>query len=68
MNYEINTALELRTAHPDFWQQLQMENLEQNPMLQGFWNFHLKQAWRKGLAPSIAAAGFVKAASRPIIH
>jgi hypothetical protein len=64
----MRTARALRSAHPDFWQHNNMENLDQNPMLLGFWQLYLKQAKRKGMDPRKAASGFVKATSRPTAH
>ena len=68
MTYRINTARALQHAHPDFWQRMQMEQLTQNPMLLGFWHVYLRQAERKGIDPQGAAAGFVKATTRPRVH
>lgn len=68
MPYRRKAALCLETRYPDIWLQVHSAERGANPMLLGFWHFHLKQAMRKGIAPERAAATFVEAASRPKLH
>lgn len=68
MPYHRKAAHCLEVSHPDIWQQVRSAESGANPMLLGFWLFHLKQARRNGVAPERAAASFVRATSRHCLH
>jgi hypothetical protein len=68
MNYQEQAAQALQASFPELWQSMQMEQLEHNPMLLGLWQFHLRQAVRRGLEPHMAAIGFIQATRPNRVH
>ena len=66
--YQQQVRAALYENHPEFWQRMQIAELERNPMLFGYWQLILKQSHRAGLAPQVAAERFVSATKRRRFH
>ena len=66
--YQQQVREALHENHPEFWQRMQIAQLERNPMLFGYWQLMLKQSHREGLEPKKAAKRFVSATRRRRFH
>ena len=66
--YQQQVCTALHENHPEFWQRMQIAELERNPMLFGYWQLMLRQSLREGLDPKGAADRFVSATRRRRFH
>ena len=66
--YQRQVRATLCNNYPDFWQRMEIAEIERNPMLYGYWQLVLKQSHREGLDPTKAAKRFVSATKRRRFH
>jgi hypothetical protein len=67
-SYQKKVRSTLCQRHPEFSRRMKIAELEQNPMLYGYWELMTKQSHRQGLDPSKAAKHFIAATRRKHFH